>query len=107
MTTLRRDFRKAFGVSLTLLVLSFQAPTCPWSPRYAGRPTPPLGSSSRNGGVRRADARPVKMTEPRFPGTFSAPSRYARHMMIAAADFRAGDVGATEQALAGAGRLQR
>jgi len=41
-----------------------------------------------------------------FPGTFSVPSRYAKHMMIVA-DFRAGDAGAIEEALEAAWRLQR
>ncbi len=41
-----------------------------------------------------------------FPGTFSVPSRYARHMMIVA-DFRAGDADAIEQALEAAWYLQR
>ena len=41
-----------------------------------------------------------------FPGTFSVPSRYVKHMMIVA-DFRAGDAGAIEDALEAAWRLQR
>lgn len=41
-----------------------------------------------------------------FPGTFSVPSRYAKHMMIVA-DFSAGDADAIEQALEAAWRLQR
>lgn len=41
-----------------------------------------------------------------FPGTFSVPGRYAKHMMIVA-DFLAGDAGAIEEALEAAWRLQR
>jgi len=41
-----------------------------------------------------------------FPGTFSVPSRYARHMMVVA-DFRAGDAGAIEDAIGAAWDLQR
>lgn len=42
----------------------------------------------------------------RFPGTFSVPARYARHMMVVA-DFRSGDAGAIEDALEAAWALQR
>lgn len=41
-----------------------------------------------------------------FPGTFSVPARYAKHMMIVA-DFGAGDTGAIEDALQAAWELQR
>jgi hypothetical protein len=41
-----------------------------------------------------------------FPGTFSVPARYAKHMMIVA-DFGAGDAGAIEDALEAAWNLQR
>jgi hypothetical protein len=41
-----------------------------------------------------------------FPGTFSVPSRYVKHMMIVA-DLRAGDAGAIEDTLEAAWRLQR
>jgi len=41
-----------------------------------------------------------------FPGTFSLPSRYAKHMMIVA-DFRAGEAGAIEEALEAAWHLQQ
>ena len=41
-----------------------------------------------------------------FPGTFSVPARYARHMMVLA-DLARGDAGAIEDALEAAWRLQR
>lgn len=41
-----------------------------------------------------------------FPGTFSVPARYARHMMIVA-DLTRGDAGAIQEALEAAWRLQR
>jgi hypothetical protein len=41
-----------------------------------------------------------------FPGTFSVPARYAKHMMVVA-DFGAGDAGAIEDALEAAWDLQR
>ena len=41
-----------------------------------------------------------------FPGTFSVPARYAKHMMIVA-DLAAGDAGAIEDALEAAWQLQR
>jgi hypothetical protein len=41
-----------------------------------------------------------------FPGTFSVPARYAKHMMIVA-DLANGDAGAIEDALEAAWRLQR
>lgn len=41
-----------------------------------------------------------------FPGTFSVPARYRKHMMIVA-DFAAGDAGAIEDALEAAWQLQR
>ena len=41
-----------------------------------------------------------------FPGTFSVPARYAKHMMIVA-DLTNGDAGAIEDALEAAWQLQR
>jgi hypothetical protein len=41
-----------------------------------------------------------------FPGTFSVPSRYAKHMMVIA-DLAGGDAGAIEDAIEAAWRLQR
>jgi hypothetical protein len=41
-----------------------------------------------------------------FPGTFSVPSRYVKHMMVVA-DLTAGDAGAIEDAIDAAWRLQR
>jgi hypothetical protein len=41
-----------------------------------------------------------------FPGTFSVPARYVRHMMIVA-DLARGDAGAIEDALEAAWQLQR
>jgi len=41
-----------------------------------------------------------------FPGTFSVPARYVKHMMVVA-DLAAGDAGAIEDALEAAWRLQR
>jgi hypothetical protein len=41
-----------------------------------------------------------------FPGTFSVPARYARHMMVVA-DLAGGDAGAIEDALEAAWQLQR
>jgi hypothetical protein len=41
-----------------------------------------------------------------FPGTFSIPARYAKHMMIVA-DLANGDAGAIEDALEAAWQLQR
>src|SRR5437660_1234906 len=41
-----------------------------------------------------------------FPGTFSVPSRYAKHMMVVA-DLAEGDAGAIEDAIEAAWRLQR
>jgi hypothetical protein len=41
-----------------------------------------------------------------FPGTFSVPTRYRKHMMVVA-DLAAGEVGAIEDALDAAWRLQR
>ncbi len=41
-----------------------------------------------------------------FPGTFSVPARYIKHMMVVA-DLRAGDAGAIEDALEAAWQLQR
>jgi hypothetical protein len=41
-----------------------------------------------------------------FPGTFSVPARYAKHMMIVA-DLAQGDAGAIEDALEAAWLLQR
>jgi hypothetical protein len=40
-----------------------------------------------------------------FPGTFSVPARYAKHMMVVA-DTAQGDAGAIEDALEAAWRLQ-
>jgi hypothetical protein len=42
----------------------------------------------------------------RFPGTFSVPPRFVKHMMIVA-DLAGGDPGAVEDALEGAWQLQR
>ena len=41
-----------------------------------------------------------------FPGTFSVPARYSKHMMVVA-DLVSGDAGAIEDALEAACRLQR
>jgi hypothetical protein len=41
-----------------------------------------------------------------FPGTFSVPARYVKHMMVVT-DLAAGDVGAIEDALEAAWQLQR
>jgi len=41
-----------------------------------------------------------------FPGTFSVPTRYIKHMMIVA-DLAGGDAGAIEDALEAAWQLQR
>jgi hypothetical protein len=41
-----------------------------------------------------------------FPGTFSVPARYLKHMMVVA-DLAGGDAGAIEDALEAAWRLQR
>ena len=41
-----------------------------------------------------------------FPGTFSVPARYSKHMMVVA-DFADGDAGAIEDALEAAWQLQR
>jgi len=41
-----------------------------------------------------------------FPGTFSIPARYVKHMMVVA-DLAGGDAGAIEDALEAAWRLQR
>jgi hypothetical protein len=41
-----------------------------------------------------------------FPGTFSVPTRYSKHMMVVA-DLERGDAGAIEDALEAAWRLQR
>jgi hypothetical protein len=41
-----------------------------------------------------------------FPGTFSVPTRYVKHMMVVA-ELTAGDAGAIEDALEAAWRLQR
>jgi hypothetical protein len=41
-----------------------------------------------------------------FPGTFSVPTRYEKHMMVVA-DLASGDADAIEDALAAAWRLQR
>ena len=41
-----------------------------------------------------------------FPGTFSIPARYARHMMVVA-DLAGGDAAAIEDALEAAWQLQR
>ena len=41
-----------------------------------------------------------------FPGTFSVPARYLKHMMVVA-DLAAGDAGAIEDALEAAWQLQR
>ena len=41
-----------------------------------------------------------------FPGTFSVPARYIKHMMVVA-DLAGGDAGAVEDALEAAWQLQR
>jgi hypothetical protein len=41
-----------------------------------------------------------------FPGTFSVPARYAKHMMVVA-DLARGDAGAIEDAIEAAWELQR
>ena len=41
-----------------------------------------------------------------FPGTFSVPARYVKHMMVVA-DLATGDAGAIEDALEAAWQLQR
>ena len=41
-----------------------------------------------------------------FPGTFSVPARYIKHMMVVA-DLARGDAGAIEDAIEAAWRLQR
>ena len=41
-----------------------------------------------------------------FPGTFSVPNRFAKHMMVVA-DIAVGDAGAIEDAIEAAWRLQR
>jgi hypothetical protein len=41
-----------------------------------------------------------------FPGTFSVPARYVKHMMVVA-DLAGGDAGAVEDALEAAWQLQR
>ena len=41
-----------------------------------------------------------------FPGTFSVPTRFIKHMMVVA-DFASGDAGAIEDALDAAWQLQR
>ena len=41
-----------------------------------------------------------------FPGTFSGPNRFAKHMMVVA-DITVGDAGAIEDAIEAAWRLQR
>jgi hypothetical protein len=41
-----------------------------------------------------------------FPGTFSVPARYVKHMMVVA-DLAGGDAGAIEDALEAAWQLQR
>ena len=41
-----------------------------------------------------------------FPGTFSVPNRFAKHMMVVA-DIAVGDAGAIEDAVEAAWRLQR
>jgi hypothetical protein len=41
-----------------------------------------------------------------FPGTFSVPTRYLKHMMVVA-DLAGGDPGAIEDALEAAWQLQR
>jgi hypothetical protein len=41
-----------------------------------------------------------------FPGTFSVPARYVKHMMVVA-DLAGGDVGAIEDALEAAWQFQR
>jgi len=43
---------------------------------------------------------------PQFPGTFTVPARYTKHMMVVA-DLARGDAGAIEDALEAAWQLQR
>ena len=56
--------------------------------------------------VIRADFDERDLMVRQFPGTFTVPSRYAKHMMVVA-DFRAGDAGAIEDALEAGWQLQR
>ena len=56
--------------------------------------------------VIRADFDERDLMVRQFPGTFSVPNRYAKHMMVVA-DFRAGDAGAIEDALEAGWQLQR
>lgn len=56
--------------------------------------------------VIRADFDYRDMLLRQFPGTFSVPPRWVRHMMVVA-DLAEGDAGAIEDALEAAWRLQR
>jgi hypothetical protein len=56
--------------------------------------------------VIRADFDYREMLLRQFPGTFSVPSQWVRHMMVVA-DLTAGDTGAIEDALEAAWQLQR
>jgi hypothetical protein len=56
--------------------------------------------------VIRADFDHRSLLARQYPETFSVPARYRKHMMIVA-DFADGDIGAIEDALEGAWRLQR
>ena len=56
--------------------------------------------------VIRADFEYRELLLRQFPGTFSVPARYARHMMVVA-DLVSGDAGAIEDALEAAWQLQR
>jgi hypothetical protein len=56
--------------------------------------------------VIRADFDYRELIVRQFPGTFSVPDRYVKHMMVVA-DLAGGDVGAVEDALEAAWQLQR
>jgi hypothetical protein len=72
--------------------------------RYHGR----LVARQLDGGhvVIRADFDYRDSVMREFPGTFSVPDRFARHMMVVA-DLANGDAGAIEDAVEAAWRLQR
>jgi hypothetical protein len=56
--------------------------------------------------VIRADFEYRDLVLRQFPGTFSVPARYVKHMMVVA-DLAGGDAGAIEDALEAAWQLQR
>jgi hypothetical protein len=56
--------------------------------------------------VIRADFEYRDLIVRQFPGTFSVPARYVKHMMVVA-DLAGGDAGAIEDALEAAWQLQR